>query len=275
ALSLGAYGYVLKPLEENEILIAAANALRRRDLELLRDRYEEELEEAVQRRTEQLEATRNVTIYGMATLAEYRDPETGQHLFRVQHYVRALAEYLATHLRFRATLTPEIVSLFFKSAPLHDIGKVGVSDAILLKPGPLSAEEFEEMKKHTIYGHEVILRGESLLGEGAGSSFLRIARDLTISHHEKWDGSGYPYGLAGDSIPLVGRLMGLADVYDALISRRVYKPAFSHGRACEIITDGDGRTMPEHFDPDILSAFKQIHSRFRTIATEYADPPIE
>lgn len=271
AIELGAYGYVIKPFEASELLINVTNALRRRELELERDRYEEQLELAVRERTRELQTTQDVTIHSLAVLAEYRDSETGGHIMRTQHYVATLAETLAAHPRFQTELDAPTVELFRKSTPLHDIGKVGIPDAILQKPGQLTREEFEIMKLHTVYGRDAIGRAESMLGVDAGNSFLRIARDITISHHEKWDGSGYPLGLVGDAIPLVGRIMATIDVYDALVSRRIYKPPLSHRQAMTIITQGDGRVMPTHFDPDILAVFTEKSEEIRRIAVAYAD----
>jgi putative two-component system response regulator len=147
---------------------------------------------------------------------------------------------------------------------LHDIGKVGVPDHILLKPGKLTTEEFDEMKKHAVYGRDAIVRAESRLG---AESFLRFAREIAYGHHEKWDGGGYPEGVAGEAIPLSARLMALADVYDALISKRVYKPPFPHRKAVEIIGEGKGN----HFDPDLVEAFMAIEEDFRQIALRHAD----
>ncbi len=220
--------------------------------------------DAIRERTEEIQRTRDVTIHSLASLAETRDNETGAHILRTQHYVLALAEQLADHPRFRDTLDPETIQLLHKSAPLHDIGKVGIPDAILLKPGKLSAEEFEIMKGHAQLGGDAIRVAEKELG---GNSFLRFAREIAESHHEKWDGSGYPHGLHGDGIPLSGRLMALADVYDALISKRVYKAAFSHDKAKEIILQGKG----QHFDPDVVDAFLAAETRFQEIATHYRD----
>jgi putative two-component system response regulator len=271
AIEIGAYGYILKPFETSELLINVANALRRRELEMQRDRYEEQLEEAVRQRTKELQVAQDVTIHGLAVLAEYRDNETGGHIMRTQHYVGILAETLAAHPRFRSRLDSATVGLFAKSTPLHDIGKVGIPDAILQKPGRLTPEEFEIMKRHTIYGRDAIARAESMLGAEADNSFLRVAREITVSHHEKWDGSGYPFGLAGEDIPLVGRIMAVIDVYDALISRRVYKPPFTHRRAMDIITEGDGRVMPGHFDPHVLEVFVARQEDIRRIALDYVD----
>jgi putative two-component system response regulator len=200
----------------------------------------------------------------MGTLAEYRDPETGGHIRRTQHYVRILAEHLKTHPKFRERLTDTAIELLVKSAPLHDIGKVGVRDNILLKPGELTEAEFEEMKQHTVYGRDAILASEKKLGQ---DSFLSVAREIAYSHQEKWDGTGYPQGLKGEEIPLFGRLMAVADVYDALISKRVYKPPYPHETAVAMIREGRGT----HFDPDVVDAFLDLSDEFRKIALENAD----
>ena len=215
-------------------------------------------------RAEEVEKTQDVTIMTLASLAETRDNETGAHILRTQRYVRALAEHLKTHPAFSGFLNGRTVDLLYKSAPLHDIGKVGVPDRILLKPGKLTPEEFEEMKKHPVYGYQSLRLAADILG---GSSFLTYAEEIAYTHHEKWNGSGYPRGLAGAAIPLSGRLMALADVYDALISKRVYKDAFSHEKAREIILEGRG----SHFDPDVVDAFLAIEEEFVRIAAGHKD----
>lgn len=256
-LALGAVDYITKPFSPELVKSRVRN-----QLELKRHR--DHLEELVKERTRQLELTQEVTIESMGTLAEYRDPETGGHIKRTQHYVKALAVQLQKYSTFSDYLTDDVVDLLYKSAPLHDIGKVGVTDAILLKPGKLTNEEFDEMKKHAAYGRDVIAVQERKLGE---NSFLHYAKEIAGSHHEKWDGSGYPNRLAGDDIPVEGRLMAIADVYDALISKRVYKPPFTHEKAVAIITEGKG----SHFDPDMVDAFLEIEDTFRQIGFEYAD----
>ena len=213
---------------------------------------------------DEIHTIQDVTMESMGTLAEYRDPETGGHIKRTRDYVRLLAIHLKTHPRFKDVLDDETIESLYKSAPLHDIGKVGVPDDILLKPGKLNAEEFEEMKKHTVYGRETIAIQEKKVGF---DSFLHFADEIAATHHEKWDGTGYPNGLKGDEIPISGRLMALADVYDALISRRVYKPPFSHNKAVEIIKDGRG----SHFDPDVVDAFLELEDAFRKTALKFAD----
>jgi len=215
-------------------------------------------------RTAELARTRDVTILSLATLAETRDNETGAHILRTQRYVRALATQLKDHPRFASVLDAETIDLLYKSAPLHDVGKVGIPDAILLKPGKLTDDEFTIMKTHASLGAEALEVAERELGS---NSFMRYAREIAATHHEKWDGSGYPKGLSGDAIPISGRLMAVADVYDALISKRVYKPAFSHDKAMGILREGRG----SHFDPDIIDALDAIEATFIDIANEFGD----
>ena len=264
-LSLGAVDYITKPISPPIVLArikthltlkAAADRLRNQNAEL---------EAEVQRRTHIISAIQDVTVFAMASLAETRDNETGNHLRRTQHYVKRLARALQTHPRFAQVLTNENIELLFKSAPLHDIGKVGIPDHILLKPGKLTPEEFELMKRHTTLGFEALVRAEEALGERL--DFLSFAKQIALSHQEKWDGSGYPQGLSGEDIPVAARLMALADVYDALISQRVYKPPFEHAEAVRIITAGRGT----HFDPDMVDAFLEVQDDFRAIAQRYED----
>jgi len=221
-------------------------------------------ERKVKEQTSALINAQNVSIRGLASLAETRDPETGSHILRTQHYVKALCEHLRSHQKFKGFLVDDTIDQLFKMAPLHDIGKVGVPDRILLKPDRLTPEEFEEMKLHTVYGYQTLQSIEDDLGP---NPFLHFAKQIIHAHQEKWDGSGYPQGLKGEEIPIPGRLMALADVYDALISKRVYKEAFSHETAVEIISRGKGA----HFDPDITDAFLEIHETFRKIATQFTD----
>lgn len=223
------------------------------------------LDSEVKRRTREVEMTQDATILAMASLAESRDNETGNHIRRTQNYVLALAKELQAHPRFIAALDEKTIEMLYKSAPLHDIGKVGIPDAILLKPGKLTPEEFEIIKTHTLIGRDTIAAAEKLIG--GASTFLQLAREIAHYHQEKWDGSGYPEALRGDAIPISARLMALADVYDALISRRVYKPPFPHEMAVGIIRAGRGR----HFDPDVVDAFLRLESQFRAIADRFAD----
>ncbi|MFC1886178.1 HD-GYP domain-containing protein [Thermodesulfobacteriota bacterium] len=259
-LNLGAVDYIAKPFRPGLVKSRVRN-----HIELKRHR--DHLEELVKERTKELVITQDATINSLATLAEYRDPETGGHIKRTQNYVKALSIKLKDHPSFSDFFDDDTIDQLFKSAPLHDVGKVGVPDHILLKPGKLTDEEFEEMKKHTTYGHDTIFRVELELVGDVEKSFLRFAREIAYTHQEKWDGSGYPQGLKEDGIPVSGRLMALADVYDALISRRVYKPPFTHSKAVDIITEGKG----QHFDPDMVDVFLEIHEDIRQIAIEYAD----
>ena len=204
-------------------------------------------------------------IQAMAMLADTRDTDGGNHIRRIQRYVRALAWKLSNHPRFQAVLTVPYIGLLFKAAPLHDIGKVCIPDRILLKPGRLTADEFEIMKTHTTLGRNAIAQAEAVAGTTV--PLLRIAGEITESHHEKWDGSGYPQGLEGDAIPVAARLMALADVYDALISRKVYKEPMAHAQAVEVITQVRGK----HFDPDVVDAFLALEQQFHAIAVSYSD----
>jgi adenylate cyclase len=221
-------------------------------------------EQRVKERTRELAMVQEATIESMSSLTETRDPDTGGHIKRTQNYIRLLADYLKSQPRFIRFLDDEAIDLLCKSAPLHDIGKVGVSDRILLKPGKLTDQEFEEMKRHTVYGRDTILVAERKLGN---TSFLRIAREIAYTHHERWDGSGYPEGLKGEQIPVPGRLMALVDTYDALTSKRVYKSPLPHEKAVQIIIEAKGT----QFDPAVVDAFLKVKEDFRRIGLRYAD----
>ena len=256
-LSIGAVDYITKPFRPELVKVRVTNHLALKG-------HQDHLERLVEERTRELSQTQDATIFAVAGLAETRDPETGAHIWRTQRYVKALATHLAPSPKYSTALTPPDIDLLFKSAPLHDIGKIGIPDHILLKPGKLTAEEFEEMKHHAILGWQALSRTEELLGP---NSFLHYAREITLTHHEKWDGSGYPNGLAGESIPLSGRLMAIADVYDALTSRRPYKKPFPHTEATALIVAGRGR----HFDPDLVDAFVALGAEFQHIERAVAD----
>lgn len=261
---LGAVDYILKPISPPIVKARVATHLAlNRARRQLADQNQL-LEVKVKERTEELNRTKDVAIYCMASLAETRDAETGKHILRTQNYVRILAQGLKNHPRFSGYLNDEIIEMLYKTSPLHDIGKVGVPDQILLKPGKLTPDEWQEMKKHTIYGHEALLRAEQELGT---TDFLQMAREIAYTHHEWWDGNGYPRGLKGDKIPVSGRLMAVADVYDALISYRVYKKPCPHKEAVETIRQASG----SHFDPDIVEQFLALQEEFHRIATEHSD----
>jgi putative two-component system response regulator len=268
-LTMGAVDYLTKPISPPILFARVATQLTLKHARELLQNQNENLEKKVAERTMQLSLMQDATIMAMATMAETRDNETGNHIRRTQNYVQALARELAPHPRFSSVLTEKNIELLFKCAPLHDIGKVGIPDRILLKPGKLDSDEFEIMKLHTVYGRDTIMIVEKFIG--GSNDFLTFAREIAHSHQEKWDGSGYPENLVGEAIPVSARLMAVADVYDALISKRVYKPAFSHQEAMDIMKKGRGT----HFDPDILDAFFVIEAKFAQIAAEFRDAEAE
>ncbi|PLX71128.1 MAG: hypothetical protein C0602_02485 [Denitrovibrio sp.] len=227
-------------------------------------KYTNEMIKSLRDRTEALQLTQDVSILSLASLAETRDNETGAHIMRTQRYVLALCEELKDKPSYNEVLSKENIDLIYKSAPLHDIGKVGIPDKILLKPGKLTEDEFKIMRRHPNYGRKALNTSGKMLGN---NSFLKFAEEISFTHHEKWNGTGYPRKLKGDEIPISGRIMALADVYDALISKRVYKPAFSHAKAKEIIVNDSGT----HFDPVLVDAFLNIEHRFTEIAKEFSD----
>ncbi|MES2877882.1 MAG: two-component system response regulator [Pseudomonadota bacterium] len=264
-LELGAVDFITKPVNPPILLTRVATQLQvKAAAEFLKDQNAY-LEAEVTRRSRELAAIQDVTILAMASLAETRDNDTGNHIRRTQHYVKLLAEHLKDHARFRLFLDDRTIDMLFKSAPLHDIGKVGIPDRILLKPGRFEPHEMEIMKTHCALGRDAIQHAEDQLGLEV--EFLKYAKEIAYGHQEKWDGSGYPQGLKGDAIPISARLMAVADVYDALISRRVYKEGMPHEKAVSIITEGRGN----HFDPDIVDAFLLLAEQFRDVAKRYAD----
>jgi putative two-component system response regulator len=256
---IGAVDYITKPISPAIVMARVKTHL---DL-YYKNVY---LEKLVTQRTHEIAAIQDVTIHAMASLAETRDNETGNHIRRTQNYVKLLAQHLQFHPNYTHFLNMDgVIETLFKSAPLHDIGKVGIPDAILLKPGRFEPSEFEIMKSHPELGQNTILQAESELGIDV--PFLQYAKEIAYGHHEKWDGSGYPQGLSGEDIPISARLMAVADVYDALISRRVYKEGMPHEQAVQIILDGKGT----HFDPHIIEAFVVLHETFKEIASTFSD----
>ncbi len=260
------YQYTMGKLGNfDEVVIVATDISHLMELENELRMLNADLENKVIERTKQLKDTRDVTILTLSSLAETRDPETGAHIDRTSAYVRILAQELRNIEPYKTALdSDETIDLLYRSAPLHDIGKVGIPDRILQKPGKLTADEFKIMMSHPILGGDALKKAEDLLG---GDSFLHYALEIAYTHHEKWDGSGYPYGLMGENIPISGRLMALADVYDALISKRVYKEAFSHEKAREIIINGRGT----HFEPIIVDTFVANEVQFKQIAEKFQD----
>jgi putative two-component system response regulator len=271
-LGLGAVDYVTKPVAPPILLARVRTHLRlleARDLLLDQNVH---LEALVSKRTRDLEArtmelqhSQDLTIFALGSIAETRDNETGNHIYRTSAYVEVMVRRLAATSHANRSMAPLAWELIWKSAPLHDIGKVGIPDNVLLKPGKLTPEEFEVMKRHPTLGRDAIRSAEiRVKSEG---SFLRVASEIAYGHHERWDGKGYPQGVGGEEIPLSARLMALADVYDALISKRVYKSAMSHAASVEIIREGRG----SHFDPEVLDAFLELADEFNVIAQRFSD----
>jgi putative two-component system response regulator len=258
-LRIGAVDFIHKPVNPDLLSARVRNQL---ELKHHRDR----LRSLVAERTTELRRTQEATLASMALLAEFRDNETGHHVQRTKRYARTLVRTMA-RLEGGAEDLPD-EELLYQSAALHDIGKVAIPDSILLKQGPLTSEEFERMKQHTSFGGQVLRRTEQVLGT---NSFLVMAREIAEGHHERWDGSGYPLGLEGPEIPMSARIMAVADVYDALVSRRPYKPPFPHDRAVQLILHGDGRTSPAHFCPRVLGSFAACSEQLEDIAGKFPD----
>lgn len=263
--NLGAVDYITKPISPPIVLARVMNQLQLKKVRDFLIDKNEFLEQEVSRRTKEVAHIQDVTIFALASLAETRDNETGKHIKRTQHYVKLLACGLKDHPRFRNNLSDKIIEIFFKTAPLHDIGKVGIPDHILLKPGKLTSAEFDIMKTHTKIGRNAILNAEKLLN--APAPFLFYAREIAYTHHEKWNGKGYPKGISGNNIPVSGRIMAVADVYDALVTKRIYKPAFTHREAIDTIKEESGK----HFDPEMVEAFLEIADQFYEVSQHYAD----
>jgi putative two-component system response regulator len=250
ALELGAFGYIVKPFEANELFINISNALRRRELELERDRYEERLEDEVRERTAEIRAAQEQVILRLMSASGYRDEETGDHIRRMGEYAAVLARAAG----WDAGATDEMRL----AAPMHDIGKIGVADAILHKAGKLTPGEFAQIQEHSRIGFRIL--------EGSGIPLLDLAGEIALHHHEKWDGSGYPDGLAGESIPEAARIVAICDVYDALVTDRVYRRAFSEEQALAIMSEGRGG----HFDPRLFDIFLAKLPELREVRARFA-----
>ncbi len=271
-LKLGAVDYITKPINPEIVksrvkthvsLKMASDTLKGKN-QVLEQEVERRTAEAL-RQKEECHAIQDIAFYAMISLAETRDNETGNHIRRTQAYIKRLAEQLRQNTRYASELSDGFIDLLYKSAPLHDIGKIGIPDIILLKEGPLTDDEFQVMKTHTTLGYEAIKKAEKVSEQPM--KFLTVAKEIAYSHHERWDGKGYPLGLVGEQIPLSARLMAVADVYDALISKRVYKAAFTHLDAVQLILSGKGT----QFDPAVIDAFAEIADELYTIAQEYSN----
>jgi putative two-component system response regulator len=262
---VGAVDYITKPISPPTVLARIHTHLQlKASADFLRDKNAY-LELEIEKRTQEVELMQEVVFLGLASLAESRHSETGYHIRRTQLYLEKLAEQLKDHQRFAGALHEYGIDMLVKAAPLHDIGKVGIPDKILLKPERLTLEEFEVMKRHTVIGRDTIENAERQLGKSV--KFLNLAKENAYYHHEKWDGTGYPEGLAGEDIPVCARLLAVADVYDALISKRVYKKAIPHAVAVRMIRKCRGT----YFDPDVVDAFLEIQQEFMEISETYDD----
>lgn len=254
-LAMGAEEFVSKPVNADEIRMRVRNLLRLKQASDIIKNHNRVLEKQVQKRTRQLESAFVETIFTLMRASEYRDDETGAHVRRISFYTQALAEALGMDAGFCKTI--------HYASPMHDVGKIGIPDSILLKPGGFEPAEWEIMKTHTTIGAQILA--------DCASPYSRMGEEIALSHHEHWDGSGYPQGLKGEAIPLPARIMQICDVYDALRSRRPYKEPFDHETSVRIISKGDGRTDPKYFDPAVLAAFSKSTGTMEDIYTNYTD----
>jgi len=270
-IDMGAVDYITKPFNPTLLKSRVTACLERKrasdqdeNRRLQTELSNEYLSEQVREKVREISKSQLAAIFAMSKLAESRDPETGEHLERMREYCKILSEQLSRMPKFRSIIDREFVDNIYAASPLHDIGKVGVDDSVLLKPGKLDADEWKQMKLHPVIGAETLREVDR---QHPGNSFIKTGIAIAEGHHEKWDGSGYPHGVAGENIPLVARILALGDVYDALTSKRCYKEAFSHEKSVSIILEGDGN----HFDPDIVLAFRETEIEFQEVRNNFED----
>lgn len=270
-IDMGAVDYVTKPFNPILLQSRVSASLERKHLSDMEENRRiqvelnnEYLSEQVREKVLEISRSQLAAIFAMSKLAESRDPETGEHLERMREYCKVLSDQLSRISKYSSIIDREFVDSIYAASPLHDIGKVGVEDSVLLKPGKLTEEEWVQMKLHPVIGAETLREVDR---QHPGNAFIQTGIEIAESHHEKWDGSGYPHGLSGETIPLSARILALGDVYDALTSKRCYKDAFSHEKSVNIILEGDGR----HFDPDVVIAFKETEDEFQRIRKEFID----
>lgn len=269
AFAAGGVDYVTKPFNVEEVHARVETHLKLRRQEIELERHNHSLEEMVLAKVREISESQIATIIALAKLSEYRDEDTGNHIVRVQRYCRALARRLQVEGTFGRLVDDAFVQNIYHASALHDIGKVGIPDSILLKPGKHTTEEFAIMMTHSAMGAATL---ETVMASYPGNAFVRMGVDVARSHHERFDGSGYPDGLVGDAIPLAARILVIADQYDALRNKRPYKPPFDAAKTFAILTLGDGRSDPRHLDPRVLSAFKAIAPEFEAIFEELKEP---
>lgn len=259
AFSVGGVDYVTKPFHFEEVRARVDTHIKLHRLQMELQEHNLNLKDLVQEQVKEISSSQMATIIALAKLSESRDDSTGRHIVRVQAYCKVLARQLSQHPKYKLHIDPLYIENLYLTAPLHDIGKVGIPDPVLLKPGKLTLDEIVTMKRHTLIGSDTL---EEVLRSYPSNRFIKMGMGIARSHHERWDGSGHPDGLQGEEIPLSARILAIADQYDALRNARPYKEPFDHQKTWEIITTGDGRTMPEHFDPIVLEAFQDSKVEF-------------
>jgi putative two-component system response regulator len=266
AFTCGGVDYITKPFQQEEVVSRVRTHLQLRAMQRTLERQNEYLEELVQQKVQEIIGTQLAVVFALSKLTEARDYETGRHVEHVRVFCRELSNELRKNPGYSDIITKDFLQNIYCASPLHDIGKVGIPDEILLKNGKLTSQEFEIMKKHSEIGANML---EMIQKEHPGNSFVIMGIEITRHHHEKWDGAGYPDGLKGHEIPLSARIMALVDAYDAMRSKRPYKQPYSHERTCKNIMQDSGT----HFDPDVVDAFLRIESRFAEIHASMVDFP--